>query len=157
MTLARELLRLAGVLAETPDGIPGFTHVGRNRAVSSAYYAVFHRLAQLCASELAGLRPSKDAYRHIYRSLDHGVAKTTFESFRSKNSDATEKMKTIASIFIDLQRRRHQADYDPFFYVNHPEMSLIQTDAETAIEVVDGLSNPERKLLAALLIGRTRR
>lgn len=157
MTIARELLRLAGVLAETPGGLPGFTHVGRNRAVSTAYYAVFHRLARLCAIELAGLRPSRDAYHHVYRSIDHSAAKTTFKRVLADGA-ASQMMKTVAGIFIDLQGRRHEADYDPFSYVaNRREMDLLLADAATAIDLIDQLPGPERKLLAARLIGRPRR
>ncbi len=54
--------------------------VFRRRAVSTAYYAVFHALARLCADELIGKngRSSRD-YERVYRALDHGPLKSAFE------------------------------------------------------------------------------
>lgn len=64
----------------------------------------------------------------------------------------------VAGIFIDLQGRRHEADYDPFYYVkNRYEMNALLEDAETAINNIEQLSRSERKLLAARLVGRARR
>lgn len=156
MTIDRELLRLAAILADTPGGTPGFMHVGRNRAISTAYSAVFHRLARLCAVELAGLQPSRSAYQHIYRSIEHTAATTLFKKLL-KDPVASEPLKIVASIFIDLQAKRHEADYDPFFYVNRREVAPVIRDAETALNNIEQLVNSEKKLLAARLIGRTRR
>lgn len=157
MTIARELLRLAEVLASTEGGLPGLGHVGRNRAISTAYYAVFHGLARLCAVQLARARPSKEAYQHIYRSLDHSHAKTIFKRVLEDRA-TSESAKRLAAIFIDLQGRRHEADYDCFYYVkNRRELNLLLGNAATALDSLEELSAPERKLLAARLVGRIRR
>ena len=47
------------------------------RAVSAAYYALFHTLANSCATTLVGsTRANRDqtAWRQTYRSLEHGHA-----------------------------------------------------------------------------------
>ena len=48
------------------------------RAISTAYYALFHTLAGNCANLLVGGRAStrtRQAWRQLYRALDHGQVK----------------------------------------------------------------------------------
>ena len=48
------------------------------RAVSTAYYAMFHLLAKTCADGmLGGVNASRSnrAWRQVYRALEHGSAK----------------------------------------------------------------------------------
>ncbi len=52
MTMIERLLALAEELAKTA----GNSLTLKRRAVSTAYYAVFHALAKLCADELLGDR-----------------------------------------------------------------------------------------------------
>ena len=63
-------------LNSTSQGIAA-TQFDRRGAIVLAYYAVFHRLAELCAEELAGNRAenvkSSCAWNEYYRSLDHST------------------------------------------------------------------------------------
>ncbi len=86
------------------------------RAVSSCYYALFHCLARDCADLLIGGRSSvrsKEAWRQVYRSLDHSQTKD-----RCKDSRTIARFPRgiahFASMFVALQQKRHEADYDPF-------------------------------------------
>ena len=47
------------------------TQANLRRAVSTAYYAVFHSLARTTADLLLG-RKHDDAWHHMYRALEHG-------------------------------------------------------------------------------------
>src|ERR1044072_6844098 len=82
------------------------------RAVSTAYYAMFHALARLCADELIGGKHSKTtAWSRVYRALDHKSAKTVLQS---KEAIALSPLvAAFGRAFATLQERRHQADYDP--------------------------------------------
>ena len=84
------------------------------RAVSTAYYALFHSLATCCADMLvggSGSNRSGPAWRQTYRALQHNTA-------RRRCSHATIKLfpnelQDFASRFADMQAKRERADYDP--------------------------------------------
>lgn len=72
-----DLISAAEALLASNKGRP--TTASRNRAMSTAYYAMFHCLAQDCADLLIGRTSSSrsaGAWRQVYRSLEHGLAKT---------------------------------------------------------------------------------
>ncbi len=50
------------------------TQANLRRAVSTAYYAVFHSLAQTAADMLIGRKRTSD-WHQVYRALEHGNAK----------------------------------------------------------------------------------
>jgi hypothetical protein len=147
------LLRLAAVLAGDAGGHPRW--VARNGAVSTAYYAVFHALAEMCGRELVGAWRPWAPFRHVYRSLDHGQARRVLDAAR-REIGAPEPLKRLADIFTDLQEQRHGADYDPGYRVTAGDLAAIIDRAGQAIEVLADLPAADRKLLAARLIGRTR-
>ena len=84
------------------------------RAVSTAYYALFHCLAANCADTLVGGRSSNrsnPAWRQTYRALEHGVAR---ERCARKEIDRfPDGIQDFAAAFIKAQAIRHTADYDP--------------------------------------------
>ena len=84
------------------------------RAVSTAYYAMFHCLATCCADMLVG-GPSAHrdmrAWNRMYRSLQHGTTRQ-----RCQHRDITDfpgPIQDFASAFVEMQNRRHTADYAP--------------------------------------------
>ena len=126
------------------------------RAVSTAYYAMFHALARLCANELIGGKHSKiTSWGRVYRALDHKPAKIILQS-----AEATTLSPVVAAFgqaFAVLQERRHQADYDPspFRYYYNQTSALIEL-ARSAIGNLDGLGPDERRVLATLLLFKSR-
>ena len=85
------------------------------RAVSTAYYAMFHCLAACCADTLvggAGADRSEPAWRQAYRALEHGTARE-----RCRRTPIVQRfpsdIRQFAYKFVDMQQKRHQADYDP--------------------------------------------
>ena len=148
-----ELLRLAAMLASDSGGYPRW--VARSRAVSTAYYALFHALAERCARELVGAWQPWAPFRHIYRSLDHGQARRIFSTIESDRG-FSEGVRLIAETFIDLQEQRHGADYDIGYRASVVEVAILLNRAKDAIESLDRIEPAARKLVAARLIGRTR-
>ena len=68
------------------------------RSISTVYYAVFHYLAELCATVIVGsraekLRP-KGAWREFYRSLSHSRIRAV-----SKRSDHIQFSNGIPNFF----------------------------------------------------------
>ena len=85
------------------------------RAVSTAYYAMFHYLARICADRLASSRgiPLRPGTRQtVYRSLQHRQAKRRCQN-QHLISAYPEAIRAFAEGFATLQDRRRRADYDP--------------------------------------------
>lgn len=150
---AGELLRLATVLAQDAGGSPRW--VARNRAVSTAYYGLFHALAEFCGRELVGARRPWPAFRHVYRSLEHGVTRRVFDSMR-RDLEASKTLRDVGALFSEVQDQRHAADYDPGYRINRGDLAALIANTKRAVAALDDLPRSERKLLAARLIGRTR-
>lgn len=112
-----ELLRIAEHLASggagSGRGRPPQAEL--RRAVSAAYYAMFHALAACCADMLVGATRasrSQQAWRQTYRSLEHGYAKNQCAN-QGMMAQFPLAIRKIAELFICMQRRRHVGDYDP--------------------------------------------
>jgi hypothetical protein len=147
-----DLLDIASQLAQLEQGKPRQTSL--RRAVSSAYYALFHALARLCADNLVGISKPWDVYAPIYRSLDHGRAK---EVFKRVSSHRGSGVAIIGQIFILLQERRHTADYDPLpFQFGRAETLDLIEQSRQAIMQINALSLEDRLFIATQLLARTR-
>jgi uncharacterized protein (UPF0332 family) len=129
----------------------------RRRAVSTAYYAVFHALAKSCAGALLPhARRGTEEYMRIYRALDHGPLRTAFTQAPSKDHP---RLKKIGPIIIRLQNERHRADYLPPDSKLFPE-SEVQELIEQAQFVVNELADLDDascQLLAICLWFRDRK
>lgn len=151
MPLERRLLMLAESSNRDDGGL-----ASRRRAVSTAYYAVFHALARLCAEEFVGVDPSTRTpadYERVYRAVEHG-------SMKSKFLNTPRELDTIRQIgnrFVLLQSKRHDADYRPTdFHFTEAESSDLIEAARYAIDLIDSLSSPDRRALAVRLVIRDR-
>jgi hypothetical protein len=131
----------------------------RRRAVSTAYYAVFHALAKSCAGILlpSSIDRKSDAYQRIYRALDHGPLKAAFGAGAGPLRDRVP-LKKIGEVVIQLQSERHRADYMPpskaFFPQNQAETLIAR--ARKAVMEIEALSNEDRVALATWLLFKSR-
>ena len=119
------------------------------RAVSTAYYAMFHTLAASNAEIIAGQPQSamsSHAWERVYRRLDHGRAQNNLRGVVNQLSPLGEN---FARTFIDLQGLRQQADYDPNFSITNAITLNLIARAETAIRDFVQLSEDERRFIAA--------
>lgn len=88
------------------------------RAASTAYYALFHCVAAAGADLLVGGKQSdrsERAWRQAYRALNHGRAKNRCKEIigKKKQMGFPAELEDVAAEFVNLQRTRHRADYDP--------------------------------------------
>jgi hypothetical protein len=128
----------------------------RCRAVSSAYYAVFHALAEACAGTLLPDVPVREnIYIRTYRALDHGPLRQAFGQLPLRVND---QLRPIGDAVIELQSARHAADYRPL----RPD-AISENGARILVEVarqtIDGISAlvlADRRLLATCLLFKTR-
>ena len=153
-----DLLRTANLLADygDPYGIPSEANL--RRAVSTAYYAVFHALCQSFADSLAGPDPAPAAREHLvnaYRTLDHRQVRNKLSNQRGMAS-FSGRIRDFAVKFVDLQSQRHSADYDPDTSFNPQEVQQLVKDAQDAIDTFNAASEDERRLLAVYLVAARR-
>ncbi|MCB1455059.1 MAG: hypothetical protein KDJ48_12810 [Nitratireductor sp.] len=91
------------------------------RAISTAYYALFHALCNNCANCFVGKGSDypRAAWRRAYRSLNHGFAKEACNHTKKEKLRVLEKfpleIQDFAYQFYTMQLKRHDADYDPYF------------------------------------------
>ena len=154
ITLAGRLLDIADQLIRDSANSSAL----KRRAVSTAYYAVFHALAKSCANTLLpSVDRNSDAYQRVYRALDHGPLKAAFAGGAGPLKDR-KPPKKIGEVVTQLQSERHRADYMPprknFFSPNQAE-TLIQRARKTVTEI-EALNNKDRVALATWLLFKSR-
>jgi len=130
MALAQDLLDQAYHLAKLESGAP--KQASLRRAVSAAYYALFHLLIDEAVGHWGVPR-----HRSILaRTFDHGKMKGISEdhirSFYSSGQPLTgAQLKNVAQAFVQLQEKRHTADYDNAFVWSRDD-ALVAIDAAAA-------------------------
>ena len=125
-----------------------------SRAISTAYYAMFHCLAGNCADALiggSGSNRSESAWRQVYRALEHGTARRRCQQVSALEQFSVE-VRNFADLFVDLQEKRHKADYDPGY--SFPKL-IVERDiirAEQAITNFRRVSLSERRAFAVYVL-----
>ncbi|MDE2646208.1 MAG: hypothetical protein OXI05_10300 [Bacteroidota bacterium] len=125
-------IRTARKLARGRGGKP--QQVDLRRAVSTAYYALFHCAAKAYADALIGTARTRNnlAWKQAYRSLVHAQVarccnrKEIMEQF-------SPEIQEFAHVFSLLQSKRYDADYDPSETFHRSEVLKDIKDAENAI------------------------
>lgn len=151
-TMVDRLLDAADTLLERRPGSAAY----RRRAVSTAYYAVFHALAGLSADcFLSADNRRSDAYARVYRALSHGQMKG---AFRQPPLQGHPILGTIGNIVVELQSGRETADYSPpndrlFPLANARELV---GKARQAVAGLNSLSTDDRRVVASCLLFRIR-
>ncbi|MEQ1864212.1 MAG: hypothetical protein ABL996_06115 [Micropepsaceae bacterium] len=157
------LIDQAGRLsASSRKGKPRQTDL--RRAVSSAYYAVFHALAAAAADTFVGSsNRNAVSYSLLYRAFEHTQLKRICEAAsrptlperyqRSLNvTSFSDAVQDFAATFVRLQKWRHLADYDPRERFDASEVQVAVTLAEDTLKNLDKIAGAERQLFLALLL-----
>lgn len=157
----RHLIDAARILAGVsgPATAPGRPRQAMlKRAVSTAYYAMFHALCVSNADALVGTSPSGtvfDLWVQTFRALDHGQARNRLFAYRQQSSVA--EIHDFASAFGRLQADRLDADYNPRSVFTRSQVVSLIDLAEAVTRAFDNLPVRQRRLLAThLLVGRSR-
>ena len=154
-----QLIALARMLASAPEygerrGRP--QQVQLRKAISAAYYALFHALATSNADALIGASPQfrrLPAWTQIYRALDHRLARTQINRGLTGFTAAIED---FGRSFVVLQEERHRADYDPNAEFTRADTLHLIDRAEAAIIEFGAADQTERKAFAAHVLFRVR-
>lgn len=151
--LVHDLLAVADALA-AQAGPASLQQACMRRAVSSAYYALFHALCFVCADALVGWGKTA-VLPPIYRSLDHRPVARALRSAEARRIDP--RIGRIGAYFTDLQEQRHAADYaPPAALFGHTQTLDLIDDARDAVALIEDLDAALRLDLAILLIARQR-
>lgn len=134
---AAALLAAARCLLEAAPQDRDSAHA--RRAVSTAYYAMFHCLALICADRLGNgravrLRPT--TRRVVYRALQHGRARRRCQN-RRLIAAYPDAVREFAKSFAEIQTARHRADYDPSASVSASEARRSVNTAERLIRAFE--------------------
>ena len=128
------------------------------RAVSTAYYAMFHCLASCCADTLVGSQGadrSKPAWRQVYRALEHGFAKNSCRN-QSIVKKFPKEIEDFANAFVALQEKRHSADYDPLSSFSKLEVISDIAATRQTIKSFRSVHIKDRRAFAAFVLFKTR-
>ena len=129
-----------------------------NRAVSTAYYALFHALAAECAARTVGVPRSHRYWQivtPIHRALDHGYTRKVFERL-VKDHMTPDLLKQVGDTFLDLQSARHSADYDPSSRQSRQKAADLIAETRQAMDALRSLPREDRLILAVQLITKPR-
>ena len=150
-----ELIAQANRLARATKQRP--RQVDMNRAVSTAYYALFHTMARLCADTIAGTGKTRSttAWQQTYRALAHGFAKNACAQVRTKGF--SPEITRFAMAFVELQQQRHDADYDPTKIFKRSDVIPLIELAERAILDLRAAPRSELRAFVALVLVPERR
>ena len=146
INIATELALSSGDTPERQDDL--------RRAVSTAYYAMFHALANSNANALVGAPTNNDdamAWNRAYRALEHGDARSRFRH-AGHMEHFPRAVREFADTFNELQRERQTADYNPDHTFTLSGTLRIIDHARQAIIRFAGASPEIRRNLATYVL-----
>ena len=152
----QDLIETARLLTNAPGPDTEPLQESLRRAVSTAYYAIFHALANSNADCLIGASHdalTAHAWDRIYRALDHQAARRSLAQDQELFSDV---VKDFGKAFSELQQARHIADYDQTQTFTLAETVGRIDRAEEAINGFMGVGIDERRAVAAQTLVRRR-
>ena len=125
-----------------------------HRAVSTAYYAVFHAICAINADVQHGVPTNPttaQAWTDTYRQIRHNLAtRRLSENLLSLPQDAQH----LANGFISLKGARETADYDPNRVMTAGDANFWIEEARAALIAMQAMTVAERQTFSAItLIG----
>lgn len=136
------------------------------RAVSTAYYALFHHLSFLLVRSLLSETTLRDQLS-IARSIDHGALKKVCEWVANPNQAPPHSRELVESLgaspiadlalaFVDLYQARRDADYNHLAgFSKAATLNLIET-AQLAMATIDAAPLRDRQAFLALVALQTK-
>jgi hypothetical protein len=134
------------------------------RAISNAYYGLFHAVATEAADDLIGkTQRQTPRYGLVYRSVEHSSLRRVCEDVikiklplrYSRYEPAGgfgEDLIALAGAVVDLQEKRHLADYDPLYRVTMSDAVLAVAKGRTALDRFRRANLTRRKAFLSLLV-----
>ena len=139
-----DLLETARRLNKSTGGRPRQADLGR--AVSTVYYALFHTICRNTADTMVGKTKqyrSRPAWRQAYRAVDHRRAKEACQK-RKVMEKFPKEVEDFANLFGKMQKKRHEADYDPETNYTQSDVTEDIKAAEKAIKKLNEVAVSDR-------------
>lgn len=147
-----------------PPGVGAPRQADLRRALSTAYYGVFHAVATEAADDFMG-RTQRDSPRYalVYRSVGHrrlrevcdDVVKPTppakYVKYLPRGGLGPDLI-AVATAISELQERRHSADYDSLFRAKTSDADLAVATARNAVACLRSASRGLRRVFISLVI-----
>lgn len=134
------------------------TQADLRRSVSAAYYALFHLLISETVANWS-LSSSRDAlgrmFEHsVMRKVSGRISDSRLFPFAGEDLAAVENLKIVAQAFVQLQDKRHIADYDNSTFWSQTESLREITTAAKAFSAWQSIKNEKiaQDYLVSLLI-----
>jgi uncharacterized protein (UPF0332 family) len=165
MTLASDLLEQARLLATREPKRP--RQASLRRAVSSAYYALFHQLTEAASRELITGSDCARLRNQVKRAFKHSEMKDVCQALAKWQTHKpparlaalciqppSQDIQFIAKAFVELQQARHDADYDTRYRFARDDVLTLLDTAEQAFASFHALPRKsiERRLLLVALV-----
>ncbi|MYC33161.1 MAG: hypothetical protein F4X64_08300 [Chloroflexi bacterium] len=147
---------LVGSSSQETDPEQSQTHL--KRAVSTAYYAMFHAVcanaAALLTDEISDPAASA-AWLQAYRGPEHTHVRNQCRNAGLMASFPPD-IRNFAQNFVQIQSYRNQADYNPRSDFSRSDVLEIIEDAERAINELSSASASTRRAFAIAILLRNR-
>ncbi|MGH6675683.1 MAG: hypothetical protein ACRECE_05580 [Xanthobacteraceae bacterium] len=152
------------LIAPPPHGPP--RQVDIRRAISAAYYSVFH--ATLAANEYVGAAHKwANRYTLAYRSIDHQKVREVCAkaklahvpreiSLYAPSDGFDPEIRDLASALHELQQKRHDADYNPSIRVRTSDARLAISAARRVLDRLQAANSASREAFLGLLLFKVR-
>jgi hypothetical protein len=162
MSLSQDLLQQARLLAQPGVARGRPRQANLRRAVSTAYYAVFHLLSAEAAAQASPSGP-EGLRERVQRSLQHATMKAAANAFQSSpppprivaliGAPIPGPLVSVARGFVRLQEERHNADYDLADQFDRNRVQGLIREAERVFRdwTIVRNSDEARVFLAALM------
>lgn len=160
MSLPRDLLEQAQHLVRREPKKP--RQASLRRAVSAAYYALFHLLIEEATRRLLRGKDARPLRPILARAFDHGTMKTVAVAYKGEGWRVPSKLgpgraalrvspglRFVAETFVQLQAARHEADYNTAAGLTRNEAKDLVEQATKAFAAWDAV--PESEAIAFLL------
>ena len=161
--LSDDLLQQAKRLASQDPGRPKDASI--RRAISTAYYALFHFLLDEASGMLVGPSPNDKALRHllsrcfvhsrmatactkmVYLTNPKNAASSVYAPFSRAIQNQSKDLLVVARTFKELQEHRHRADYD--LSQRYPRAQALKSvsDVEDAMRAWERIKNADRHVI----------
>ena len=158
-----KLIAAAEELAKHKGGKGRPRPIWLRRAVSTAYYALYHGLTRATAEHLLPNGSREDQLK-ITRLLRHNGVKGVCAQIASRRGAKSNQyidpialrlrktpLLDVATVFCDLQEARHKADYDHLEPFSKQATVGLVADAKKALDTLQSAPQADREQFLALL------
>ena len=91
----------------------------------------------------------------MYRALEHGAAKKACENY-GIISRFPKPIEDFSNLFVAMQVKRHDADYDPTKRFTRSEVMQDIANVETAVDTFMAAPRKDRQAFSAYVLLKTR-